>query len=77
MTSQAFGNLLRCACGGLSFVVASSGPNPMIFFKNTATTPVVAYNVFQSRKQYFCFQSALGYPWHCKNLQRWRCNSRS
>jgi hypothetical protein len=38
---------------------------------------VVAYSVFQSRKNTFCFQNALGYPWHCKNLQRWRCNSRS
>jgi hypothetical protein len=25
----------------------------------------------------FWFQNALGYPWCCKFLQRWRCNSRS
>jgi hypothetical protein len=24
-----------------------------------------------------CFQNAPGYPWRCKILQRWRCNSRS
>jgi hypothetical protein len=25
----------------------------------------------------FCCQNAPGYPWRCKNLHRWRCNSRS
>jgi hypothetical protein len=27
------------------------------------------------RRKYFSFQNALGYPWHRKFLQRWRCNS--
>jgi hypothetical protein len=36
---------------------------------------VVGYHVFQSRIKYFCLQNTLGYPWRCKNLQRWRCNS--
>jgi hypothetical protein len=44
-------------------------------FEFTATTPafVVGYNVFQSKKS--CFKNALGYPWRCKFLQRWRCKS--
>jgi hypothetical protein len=35
---------------------------------------VVGYSVFQIRIKYFCFQNTLGYPWRCKNLQRWRCD---
>jgi hypothetical protein len=34
-------------------------------------------SVFQGRIKYCCFQNALGYPWCCKNLQRWRCKSRT
>jgi hypothetical protein len=28
-------------------------------------------------KNIFCFQNELGYPWRCKNFQRWRCKSKS
>jgi hypothetical protein len=31
---------------------------------------------FSKCKKIFLFQNALGYPWCCKKLQRWRCHSR-
>jgi hypothetical protein len=32
---------------------------------------------FQSRIKYICFQNEVGCPRRCKNLQRWRCKSKS
>jgi hypothetical protein len=54
------------------------GANPTIFKFTTMynASVVVGYSVFQSRIKYFCFRNALGYPWRCKNLQRWRRKSR-
>jgi hypothetical protein len=44
-------------------------------FEFTTTTPVlnvVGLYIFQSSRKYSCFQNALGYPWYCNFLQRWR-----
>jgi hypothetical protein len=58
----------------LKLILARKSGANATTFEFTATTPARAF--FQNRIKYFSFQNALGYPWSCKNLQRWRCKSK-
>jgi hypothetical protein len=71
----------RFFCNGLKDsawekkVFSSSGANPSTL-DSTTTTPdvynarcVLGESIFRSRRNYFCFQNALGYSWRCNFLK--------